>query len=72
VCLHRSLVEGVVIVIFFHFTRVAPGETLDLGIPGRTMVAQLASLSLMRALFLGAAVGRWFYEVCQELCVTLT
>jgi hypothetical protein len=43
-------------------------ETLDPGIPSRTMVAQLASLSLVRALFLGAAAGRWGFEVCQGLC----
>jgi hypothetical protein len=34
VCLHRSLVEGVVIVIFFHFTRVAPGGNPRPGYPG--------------------------------------
>jgi hypothetical protein len=47
--MHRSLIEGVVIVLCFHFTRVASGGTLDPGIPGRTMVAWLASYSLMRA-----------------------
>jgi hypothetical protein len=56
VCMNHSLVECVVLRPASTLLELLPGETLDPGILGWTMVVQVASLSLVRVLFVGAVL----------------